>query len=301
MSGVGYAAAFLGGLLTLLSPCSALLLPAFFAYSFTDRTRLVGRTAVFYVGLCLTLVPLGAAGAAAGRLLYGHRDLLIGIGGWTVIALGAAQILGLGFGFSLLGRLAGRRGDAGSVLSVGLLGTVYGLSGFCSGPLLGGILTISAVGGAPVRGATMLAVYALGMAAPLFVLSLFWDRLDLGRRRWLRGRPITVWRLRTHSTSLIGGLLFVAIGVSFLYYDGGVVLPGLVGEDTEAAAEERALRIGDALPDAWILGALAVVLAGVAVVLMWRGVRGARLAAQEDEQSAGPRDDEQADVQGQGT
>jgi cytochrome c biogenesis protein CcdA len=31
MNGVGLAAAFLGGLLALLSPCSALLLPAFFA------------------------------------------------------------------------------------------------------------------------------------------------------------------------------------------------------------------------------------------------------------------------------
>ncbi|WP_026410822.1 cytochrome c biogenesis CcdA family protein [Actinomadura oligospora] len=288
MNGVGYAAAFLGGLLTLLSPCSALLVPAFFAYSFTDHTRLVGRTAVFYLGLCLTLVPLGAAGAAAGRLLYGHRDLLIGIGGWTVIALGVAQILGLGFGLTRLGQVAGRRGDAGSVLSVGLLGTVYGLSGFCTGPLLGGILTISAVGGEPVRGAALLAVYALGMAAPLFVLALLWDRFDLGHRRWLRGRPITLWRLRTHSTSLVGGILFIAIGASFLYYDGGVVLPSLVGEDTEAAAEERALRIGDALPDAWVLGTLAAVLAAVAVALLWRGVKGARLAALEDEPSAEP-------------
>lgn len=286
MSGVGYAAAFLGGLLTLLSPCSALLLPAFFAYSFSDRTRLVGRTAVFYLGLCLTLVPLGAAGAAAGRLLYGHRDLLVGIGGWTVIALGAAQILGLGFGLSRLGRLAGRGGDAGSVLSVGLLGTVYGLSGFCSGPLLGGILTISAVGGAPVRGAALLAVYALGMAAPLFVLALFWDRFDLGHRRWLRGRPLTLWRLRTHSTSLIGGVLFIVIGATFLYYDGGVVLPSLLGPDAEFSAEERILRIGGALPDSWVLGTLAAVLAVAAVALMWRGVRGVRQAEEEGESSA---------------
>ncbi len=59
MSDPGVLVAFLGGLLALLSPCSALLLPAFFAYSFTSRTRLLGRTALFYAGLCLTLVPLG--------------------------------------------------------------------------------------------------------------------------------------------------------------------------------------------------------------------------------------------------
>ncbi|GGP46239.1 hypothetical protein GCM10010287_13660 [Streptomyces variabilis] len=39
MSDPGVLVAFLGGLLALLSPCSALLLPAFFAYSSTSRTR----------------------------------------------------------------------------------------------------------------------------------------------------------------------------------------------------------------------------------------------------------------------
>ncbi|MGW3558085.1 cytochrome c biogenesis protein CcdA, partial [Streptomyces sp. NPDC000963] len=49
-SGIGYFAAFLGGLLALLSPCSALLLPAFFAYSIDTRAKLVARTGVLYAG-----------------------------------------------------------------------------------------------------------------------------------------------------------------------------------------------------------------------------------------------------------
>ncbi|GAA3974036.1 cytochrome c biogenesis CcdA family protein [Actinomadura viridis] len=273
---VGYLAAFLGGLLTLVSPCSALLLPAFFAYSFTGRTRLVGRTVIFYLGLCLTLVPLGAAGAVAGRLLNGHRELLIGVGGWTIIALGAAQILGLGFGSSRLRRLAGRRGDAGSALSVGLLGAVYGLSGFCAGPLLGGVLTVSAVGGDPVYGAALLAVYALGMAVPLFVLALLWDRFDLGHRRWLRGRPITLGRFGTHSTSLAGGVFFIVLGATFLIFDGAAALPGLLDPDAEFAAEEWALGLSGAVPDAWILGGAAIAAAATGAVLLLRGLRASR-------------------------
>ena len=54
---VAYLAAFLGGVLSLLSPCSALLLPAFFAYAFQSRRRLSEKTVVFYVGLATTLVP----------------------------------------------------------------------------------------------------------------------------------------------------------------------------------------------------------------------------------------------------
>lgn len=58
---IGYFAALLGGLLALVSPCSALLLPAFFAYSIDSAARLLARTGIFYAGLATTLVPLGAA------------------------------------------------------------------------------------------------------------------------------------------------------------------------------------------------------------------------------------------------
>src|ERR687889_667281 len=69
-----FLASFLGGLLSLLSPCSALLLPAFFAYAFQSRGELVGRTAVFYAGLCATLVPLGMGISAVSALgLAGRR------------------------------------------------------------------------------------------------------------------------------------------------------------------------------------------------------------------------------------
>jgi cytochrome c biogenesis protein CcdA len=40
-----------------LSPCSALLVLAFFAYAFQSRRRLLAKTVVFYVGLATTLVP----------------------------------------------------------------------------------------------------------------------------------------------------------------------------------------------------------------------------------------------------
>ena len=94
-----FLASFLGGLLSLLSPCSALLLPAFFAYAFQSRGELVGRTAVFYLGLCATLVPLGMGISAVGSLVYGHRSTLITISGLIIIALGVIQMFGGGFAF----------------------------------------------------------------------------------------------------------------------------------------------------------------------------------------------------------
>ncbi|MEJ1202102.1 cytochrome c biogenesis CcdA family protein [Streptomyces sp. BB1-1-1] len=272
MSDPGFVVAFLGGLLALLSPCSALLLPAFFAYSFTSRTRLLGRTALFYAGLCLTMVPLGVAGSLAGRLFYGHRDLLVTAGGWLVIALGVAQLLGLGFGSRRLQQSAGAR-RSGSALSVTALGAVYGLAGFCAGPILGSVLTVAAIGGDPWRGGSLLAVYALGMAVPMFVLAALWDRFDLGRRRGLRGRPVRLGPLRSHSTSLLGGAMFIALGTVFLLFDGTSALPSLMGVDTEFTWEQRLSRLGDAVPDRALLGVLALVVAAGALAVLVRGAR----------------------------
>ncbi|CAL9510114.1 cytochrome c biogenesis CcdA family protein [Streptomyces sp. enrichment culture] len=272
---VGYVAAFLGGLLALLSPCSALLLPAFFAYSIDSAGRLIARTGTFYLGLATTLVPLGAAGSFAGRLFYGHRDLLVTVGGWLIIALGVAQIVGLGFAPRRLAEASGRIRPT-TALSVYALGAVYGLAGFCAGPILGSVLTVAAVHGNPVYGGVLLAVYALGMAVPLFVLALLWDRFDLGRRRWLRGRELRLGRLRLHTTSLLSGLFFVLLGVLFLAFDGAAGLPGLTDVDGAFAAENWARRVGEAVPDAVLLAVLLVAAGAVALVALVRGRRATR-------------------------
>jgi ABC-type Fe3+ transport system permease subunit len=65
------------------------------------------------------------------------------------------------------------------------------------------------------------------MAAPLFLMAVLWDRLDLGRRRWLRGREISLGSLRLHTTNLLSGLMFVAIGVLFIVSEGTSGLEGL--------------------------------------------------------------------------
>ncbi|MFI6106778.1 cytochrome c biogenesis CcdA family protein [Streptomyces sp. NPDC051310] len=269
MSGIGYLAAFLGGLLALLSPCSALLLPAFFAYSVDSPARLLARTGILYAGLVTTLAPLGAAGSFAGRVFYGHRDLLVTAGGWLIITLGVAQILGLGFASRRIAEASGRIRPT-SALSVFALGLVYGLAGFCAGPILGSVLTVAAVSGSPVYGGLLLAVYALGMAVPLFLLALLWDRYDLGRRGWLRGRALRLGRLRLHSTSVLSGVFFVLLGALFLVFDGTTALPGLLTVDDSYALESRVAALGRAVPD-W-----ALLLGVVALTAITLGARGWR-------------------------
>lgn len=283
MTDIGYLAALLGGLLALLSPCSALLLPAFFAYSIDSASRLLARTGIFYAGLATTLVPLGAAGSYAGRFFHGNRDALVLAGGWLIIVLGLAQILGLGFASQRVSELSGRIRPT-TALSVYALGAVYGLAGFCAGPILGSVLTVAAVSGSPAYGGLLLAVYALGMAVPLFVMALLWERFDLGRRRWLRGRAFTAGRFSLHTTSLLSGLFFITLGALFLAYDGASALPGLLDVDDSFAVEQRVRALAGGVPDGALLG---LVAAGAAVTGLVRWRRRTRPAAGATETAEG--------------
>ena len=272
---VSLLAAFFGGVLSLLSPCSALLLPAFFAYAFSGGGELVRKTGLFYLGLAATLVPLGMGISAVSALFYGHRSALITISGFLLIGFGILQLLGRGFTAGPLARLRSRvRGDsAGAVFA---LGAVYGFAGFCSGPILGAVLTVAAASGGAARGALLLAVYAAGMATPLFLLALFWDRLDLRNSRWLRGREISVGRLRLHSTNLVSGAMFVLLGTLFIAYEGTSALSGLYesngATDLAFAAQQWADGVAERIPDPALLAVLGALLA--AVLFRWHLRRG---------------------------
>lgn len=275
MTDVGLLVAFAAGVLALLSPCSALLLPSFFAYAFASHSAQLRRTAVFYLGLLLTLVPLGMGASAASTLLYGNRQLLVAIAGWFIVALGLVQILGRSFAVPFAGRMqqAASRATSRSSgwASTLALGAVYGLAGFCSGPILGAILTIAATRHSPLQGGLLLAVYALGMAAPLFVLAALWDRYDLGHRRWVRGTMLTLGPVRVHSSS---GVLFVTIGALFLRFDGTAGITGVLGlgdtTDLEADAQQNVSTWLSAMP-AWSVPAAVALIA--AVVALRRAAR----------------------------
>jgi MFS family permease len=148
------------------------------------------------------------------------------------------------------------------------LGAVYGFAGFCSGPILGAVLTIAASSGQVVQGASLLAIYALGMAAPLFLMALLWDRFDLGRRSWLRGREISIGRLRLHTTNLVSGIMFILLGAVFLAYQGTSALSGLYEEngalDLSYAAEQWANSLARSIPDALVLAVALAAALGLA-------------------------------------
>ena len=269
---VGFAGALLGGMAALLSPCAALLLPAFFAYAFGSSKRaLIGRTALFYLGLLITLVPLGLAAGALGGLLTTHRATVAAVGGVILIVFGVVTALGLQLPIPGV-KQSGR--DPRGALGVVILGATYGLAGACTGPLLGAVLTMAAVGGSPAYGAVLLAAFGLGMVVPLVVLALLWDRFKLGER--FRAKPIRLGPFTTSWVGLLSGLLFVAVGVLFLTTDATSALGGILDAGRQFQLESWLAEVGRSVPDVAVLFAVLFV---IAAVLGWRWIRGPKQQA----------------------
>lgn len=265
---ISYVAALAGGMLALLSPCGALLLPSFFAYAFGDASKLIARTGVFYLGLITTLVPLGVSASAATRFVRTNQETVVTVAGAVIIVLGL--VTAFGGGFVLGGRRLQERGAKGGTSSgsVYVLGLAYGLTGFCTGPILGSILVLAAAGGQPVRGGLLLAVYAVGMVIPLLFLALVWGRLGERTTRWLRGREVHVGRFTFHSTSLISGLLLAGVGL-IMVIGGGALVESSTLALWGARAEEWATDLGSVFTDE-LLALLAVLATGAWLFVRWR-------------------------------
>lgn len=272
---IGLLAAFAGGTLALLSPCAALLMPAFFASTIGTGPRLLLHGAIFYLGLLVVLIPVGVGAGALGMLFVTHRQAIVLIASFVLVVLGAAQALGFGFdparllpaGTDLHARAASKAGIAKTVL----LGAASGIAGFCAGPILGAVLTLAAARGDTFAAGVLLAVYGAGMVVPLLLIAALWQRLGARGRRVLRGRAFTVVGRELHTTSVVTGLLIMGVGVLFWTTNGLVGAPELVPLDAQAWLQENTVILANP-----ILDILAVVLIAGIVLLLWARRRSTR-------------------------
>jgi len=201
-------AAFIAGVVALFAPCCiSVMLPAYFASSFRNRSVLVAMTAIFFAGVATIILPL-AMGASALRQLFTSQHTAIYIAaGLLLIGMALYTMLGGRLHLPVPGRRS--NGKAGP-LSVYTLGMFSGITSSCCAPVLAGVIALSSLAQSYLLALGLGAAYVFGMVAPLFVISLLWDRYDWRSSRLFRPRTIT-WRLGPLRRTISGSAVASAV------------------------------------------------------------------------------------------
>jgi cytochrome c-type biogenesis protein len=218
LAGSSILGGFVGGVVALLAPCCVtVLLPAYFAAAFTSVRTLVRMTFLFAAGIAIVILPIALGLAALGQLFSRFHPILFGVGGVFLLALGVMTLRGRGFElpFGRAPTFADRPG-----LSIFALGLFSGAASSCCAPVLIGVLTLTALTNSFLAAVGVALAYVFGMVFPLFLLALAGDRFGWLRSRVVRGTAlhfqVAGHDYGVHSTNLIGGLLFIGMGVLVL-------------------------------------------------------------------------------------
>ena len=194
VSGIGLLTSFGAGVVSFLSPCVLPLVPGYVSYVAGDALAISGEpvrpVAALRLSLCFVLgfstvfVILGASVTSIGQLLLAYRYEANLVGGIVVILLGLfmmglAKLSWLQREFRLHVNVSGGRPIAAYVIGIAF---AFGWTP-CIGPVLGAILTTSAVAATVPQGIALLSVYSLGLGLPFLAAAVLTDSLMLRLRR----------------------------------------------------------------------------------------------------------------------
>src|SRR5881394_300025 len=214
-------AAFLGGLISFLSPCVLPLVPGYISLisgaSVDELQSQLGASRMravmvnsltFVLGFTLVFVSLGAAATSIGRLLREYKGVIGQIAGAVIIIFGL-HLTGI---LKISALYADKRmhtvGTGKSAWGSFLVGFAFAFGWTpCIGPILAAILTIAASQRTVSKGILLLAIYSLGLAVPFLLTSLGIDRFLAFYSRFRR---------HLHAVEVASGVLLIVIGALFV-------------------------------------------------------------------------------------
>lgn len=232
--------AYLGGVLTIVSPCILPVLPFVFARADRPFLRnglplLIGMAATF--SAVATLAAVGGGWAVQANQ-YGRIAALALLGLFGIVLLSPVlsarltrPLVALGARLSQSASRSAASSGAAVVPSL-LLGVATGLLWApCAGPLLGLILTGAALQGANARTSLLLVAYAAGAATSLAVALLVGGRVLSAMKRSL---GTTEWIRRGLGLAILAAVVAIGLGL-----DSGFLTR--VSLASTAAVEQRLL------------------------------------------------------------
>ena len=186
MSEIGYITAFLGGVLSFLSPCVLPLIPSYVSFitgmSFDDfrhgdRARVRKLTFInssaFIIGFSTVFVLLGVSSSFVGRFMAVYYDHVRIVGGIIVIVFGLYVMGVIKLNFLAADKRVHLKSKPRGHFGSFIVGLTFGAGWTpCIGPILGSILLIASTTGSVMQGFYLLLVYSLGLAIPFMATSL---------------------------------------------------------------------------------------------------------------------------------
>ena len=219
LSNIGMVTAFGAGIVSFLSPCVLPLVPGYVSFvsgnaigeggrSRAGRLATIALSACFVFGFSTVFIAFGASATALSQWLLQYRYGANLVGGAIVVLFGVFMTglipmpwlqRELRFNESMRG---------GRPFAAYVLGRAFGFGWTpCIGPILGAILTLSAVSATASTGVVLLGVYSLGLGVPFLGAAAFTDALL--RRRKALGRAGRLLRAGS-------GVIMIAMGVAMI-------------------------------------------------------------------------------------
>jgi len=216
--------AFFAGFLSFISPCTLPILPAYIAYTLeASKRNMRGMALSFFLGLAVIFSLIGMSATFIGSFLKSNLTIFTQVAGIAIIFFGIYILFGKGFA-----GLKIKQKKPITYAGAFVFGSVLGLSWTpCIGPILVAILLLASTSGSVLSGGLLLFSYAVGLALPLLLFSRYLSKADKQGKVWkfLKGKEfifrIESKQFRIHTTSLISGLLFIALG--YLVFSGTLI------------------------------------------------------------------------------
>ena len=217
---VSFALAFAAGVVSFLSPCVLPLAPSYVTFvtgmSLDDlaggdrrgaRRQAALHAALFILGFTIVFVALGATATVFGAAIRRSLPAIQQVGGVVIVLfglylLGALRIPAL----MREGRVHLAKKPGGRLGSV-LVGVAFGAGWTpCIGPVLASILLYAGMKASMAEGMLLLAVYAIGLGIPFFLVAVAFNWFLAGARV-VRGRLRMLERIAGAFMVVVGAML----------------------------------------------------------------------------------------------
>ena len=208
--------AFLGGIISFLSPCVLPLIPGYISYIsgqtfdkvIEKKKSVLLKTIFFSTGFSIVFICFGITASFIGQLLINYSNQLRIVAG-IIIIIFSLQFIGL-INLKILNsetRFFTKNYNNNLIFPI-IVGAAFGFGWTpCIGPILGSILTLAAVEENINKSILLLSFYSLGLAIPFVISGILIDKFLFFSKNF---------RKYISTVTKVGGIVLLFTGIAIL-------------------------------------------------------------------------------------